>query len=123
MSRSKFASWATCALAVSLFVPAAFADRGAKSLASCTTFDQTAKDDDTELFTVKNACSIPLDCSIAWKVVCAPDSKKRRTAHPGSSKLTLADGATQSAEASLSVCGADSWAIEGVEWSCTPNKD
>ena len=123
MSRSKLASWVTCALVVSVFVPAAFADRGGKSLANCTTFDQTTKDDETEAFTVKNACSIPIDCAISWKVVCAPDSKKRRSSHPGSSKLTLADGASRSAEASVAVCGNDSWEIQGVEWSCAPNKD
>jgi hypothetical protein len=122
MSRSNFASWATCALVVSLCVPAAFADRS-KSLADCATFDQTTKNEDIETFTVKNACQIPIDCTLAWKVVCAPESKKRRAAHPGSSKFTLADGASQTAEASVAVCGNDAWAIEGVEWACLPNKD
>jgi hypothetical protein len=115
--------WATCALAMMIVVPAATADRGRKSLASCTAFDQNDKGDDRVEFTIHNTCSIPVDCSITWRVVCAPDSKKRRAEHPGSAKLALGDTSMGSAEASATMCGDDAWAIDSVQWSCQPNKD
>jgi hypothetical protein len=121
--------WATCALAVSTVVsvvvstvPAA-ADRPHRSLASCTSFDQVDRGEDKVAFTIHNTCTIPVDCSVSWRVVCAPDARKRRAAHAGSVKLAIADGASQSAEASAAICGADAWAIDSVTWSCSPNKD
>jgi hypothetical protein len=119
---------------MSLAVPSALADKGApaptkdttakKSMASCTAFDQADKDDDTTTFTIRNSCSIPIDCSISWKLVCAPDSKKRRSEHPTTQSIKmLADGAQQSTDVSAATCGADAWALQGIEWSCSPNKD
>jgi hypothetical protein len=118
--------WATCALAISIVVPGvvpALADRARRTLASCTSFDQADKGDDRVAFTIRNACSIPLDCAVSWRVVCAPDAKKRRAAHPGSVKLAIAEGTSRSAEASAAICGDDAWAIDSVEWTCLPNKD
>jgi hypothetical protein len=115
-------TWATCALAISFCVPA-LADKAHKSLADCTFFDQADKGEDAVEFTIHNSCSIPVDCAISWQVVCAPDSHKRRSLHPGSSKLALTDGGTQSAAASASVCGDDGWSLQSIQWSCTPNKD
>ncbi|HEX7844130.1 MAG TPA: hypothetical protein VF469_41930 [Kofleriaceae bacterium] len=118
--------WATCALtlsiAVSTVIPAA-ADRRQRSLAACTSFDQADKGDSKVAFTIHNACSIPVDCSVSWRVVCAPDSKKRRASHPSAARLAVLDGGTQSAEASAAICGDDAWSIDSVEWSCQPNKD
>ena len=114
--------WATCALAISIVVPA-FADRARRSLSDCTSFDQVDRGDDKVAFTIHNACTIPVDCSVSWRVVCAPDSKKRRASHPGSVKLAIADGGSQSTEASAAICGDDSWAIDSVHWACLPNKD
>jgi hypothetical protein len=117
---------ATCALAgsiVAVLVVPAFADRPGRSLASCTSFDQADKGDDRVAFTIRNACSIPIDCAVTWRVVCAPESRKRRAVHPGSVKLAITDGGSQSAEASAAMCGDDSWAIDSVHWSCLPNKD
>ena len=114
--------WATCALAISIVVPAS-ADRARRSLSSCTSFDQADRGDDKVAFTVHNACTIPIDCSVSWRVVCAPDSKKRRAAHPSSVKFAIADGGSQSAEASAAICGDDGWAIDSVHWTCLPNKD
>lgn len=114
--------WATCALAISIVVPA-LADRPRRSLAACMSFDQAERGDDRVAFTIRNACSIPVDCSVSWRVVCAPDARKRRASHPGSVKLAIAEGASQSAEASAAICGDDAWAIDSVEWSCQPNKD
>jgi len=113
---------ATCALAIAIVVPA-FADRPRRSLAACTSFDQSDKGEDRVAFTIHNGCTIPVDCSVSWRVVCAPDTRKRRAAHAGSVKLAIADGASQSAEASAAMCGDDAWAIDSVTWSCTPNKD
>ena len=125
MRSTTWASWATCALAIMIAVPVATADRGSskKSLADCTSFDQSDKDETTVEFTVHNTCSIPVDCSVSWRVVCAPDSKKRRATHPGAAKLSLHETVTGSAQASASVCGDDAWAIDQINWSCEPNKD
>ncbi|MBA3392591.1 MAG: hypothetical protein H0T89_08105 [Deltaproteobacteria bacterium] len=130
MRSTTWARWATCALAISICVPAALADNardgrgdGKKSLATCTAFDQLDKDDDTVAFTISNTCTIPVDCSISWRVVCAPDSKKRRATHSGRAKLSLANGGSSSAEASAAVCGDDAWKLDQIQWSCEPNKD
>lgn len=114
--------WATCALTLSIVLPAA-AERRYRSLAACTSFDQADKGDDKVAFTIHNACSIPVDCSVSWRVVCAPDSKKRRASHPSATKLAILDGGSQSTEASAAICGDDAWTIDSVEWSCQPNKD
>lgn len=134
-SRSSIARWATCALIMSVALNALAKDkpdkpdkappeRPSRSLATCAAFDQADKGDDGQTFTIRNGCAMAIDCTIAWKVVCAPDSKKRRAVHAESVKIpSLADGAQQTTEATTTVCGADSWAIEQVEWTCQPNKD
>ena len=122
--RSKFwTRWATCALAITVVVPVAIADRKQKSLADCTSFVQEDKDDDKVSFKIQNTCTIPVDCAVGWRVVCAPTSNKRRSTHPGNTKLTLATGGSMAAEASAAVCGDDSYAIDQISWSCQPNKD
>jgi hypothetical protein len=125
MRATTWARWASCALAIMIAVPAATAgDGGAKkSLATCTSFDQADKDEETVEFSIHNTCSIPVDCSISWRVVCAPDSKKRRASHAGAKKLSLSSMGGDSAQASAAVCGDDAWMIDGVQWSCEPNKD
>ena len=117
-----WARGATCALAIAIAAPA-FADRPRRSLAECTRFDQADKGDNRVAFTIHNGCSIPVDCAVSWRVVCAPDTRKRRASHPASVKFAIADGASGSAEASAAICGDDAWAIDSVEWSCSPNKD
>ena len=74
-------------------------------------------------FTIHNTCSIPIDCSVSWRVVCAPESKKRWAAHPETAKFAITDGGSESAEASAASCGDDGWTIDSVHWSCEPNKD
>ncbi len=129
MRAPRWARWASCALAVSLtasitvsFSGSAFADRP-RSLAACTSFDQTSPAETKVAFTIHNTCTIPIDCAVSWRVVCAPDSKKRRNAHPSSAKFALTAGGGDTAEASAAVCGDDGWTIDAVQWSCTPNKD
>lgn len=122
--RSTFwARWATCALAITVCLPTALADRGKKSLASCTTFDQLDKNDDTVQFTIANSCTVPVDCQVTWRVVCAPDSKSRRATHGGAAKFSLSSGGNSSADASAAMCGDDAWTLDNIQWSCTPNKD
>jgi hypothetical protein len=121
MRALRSARWVCFALAlVSL---SASADEHKKSVGDCAAFDQVSKGDDEMAFTIKNACSMPLDCTIEWRVVCAPASKKRRAVHPTSAKLALVDGTSQTREASAAVCGDDDWTIDSVGWSCEPNKD
>jgi hypothetical protein len=122
MRTASWVRWATCALAVSICVPA-LAGGKSKSLADCTAFDQADKGDDRVEFTIHNTCSIPVDCAISWRVVCAPDSHKRRSVHPGAAKLALNEGGMSSAEASASVCGDAGWSIDAISWNCQPNKD
>jgi hypothetical protein len=98
-------------------------ERPAKSLADCTSFDQQDKGEAAVDLTIKNSCTIPVDCTVSWRVVCAPQSKKRRSEHPGSQKLALVEGTTSSAEASAATCGDDAWSIDSIEWSCLPNKE
>lgn len=119
---------AGCTLAVAIsIVPAsavpASADRAPRSIAACASFDQVDRGDDRVAFTIRNACSIPVDCSVSWRVVCAPDAKKRRASHPGSAKLAIPEGGSLSAEASAAICGDDAWVIDAVVWACQPNKD
>ncbi|HUJ63626.1 MAG TPA: hypothetical protein VLX92_34235 [Kofleriaceae bacterium] len=117
-----WARWATCALAISICVPALAGGHTRKSLADCTRFDQNDKGDDAIELSLHNSCSIPVDCSISWRVVCAPSSK-RRSEHPGSQKLSITEGTTQSAEASAAPCGDDAWSIDNIAWSCQPNNE
>lgn len=121
----KTARWGACALALAIAMPAAFADtsKGKKSLAECTSFDQVDKEDDKVQFTINNTCSVPVDCTVTWRVVCAPESKKRRSVHAGSAKLSLGDSTSLSTEASAAVCKDAGWAIDQVHWTCEPNKD
>lgn len=122
MRASTAARWATCALALTLCVPA-LAEKTPRSLADCTSFDQADKGDDAVSFTIRNSCTVPVDCAVSWRVVCAPASKKRRSTHVGSAKLNLSLGTSAATDASASTCGDDSWAIDSIEWSCQPNKD
>lgn len=122
--------WAGCTLALALaisIVPAsvvpASADRAPRSIAACASFDQVDRGGDRVGFTIRNACSIPVDCSVSWRVVCAPDAKKRRASHPGTAKLAIPVGESLSAEASAAICGDDAWVIDAVVWACQPNKD
>ncbi len=122
MRSTTWARWATCALAISICVPA-LADKSKKSVATCTSFDQEDAGEDQVQFTVHSSCSVPLDCAISWRVVCAPDSTKRRAPHAGAAKLALRDMGAGSAKASAGVCGDDAWAIDSIQWNCEPNKD
>lgn len=122
MRSTSWARWATCALAITIAIPA-LADHDRKSVAECTSFDQEEKGDSAIAMTLHNSCSVPVDCTISWRVVCAPESKKRRAAHPSTTKVSLATGATSSAEATANVCGDDGWSIDSIEWSCQPNKE
>jgi hypothetical protein len=119
MRTARLARWATCALAISICVPAL---AKSKSLADCTAFAQADKGDDQVEFTIHNTCSIPVDCAISWRVVCAPKGK-RRAVHPGAAKLALVEGGFQSALASAAVCGDEDWAIDAIAWNCQPTKD
>src|SRR4051794_1760177 len=110
MRATQWARWATCALAISICASSSFADRNhGTSVAECTEFVQTDKSDTTVELSIKNSCSMPVDCAISWRVVCAPDAKKRRSVHPGAAKLALTEGTKQSTEASASICGDDGW--------------
>jgi hypothetical protein len=121
MRSTRWARWATCAVALAICIPA-LAETAKKSVSDCTSFQQTEKGEDKIELSVHNSCKVPLDCNIKWRVVCAPDAK-RRAVHQKSSVFKLAEGTQQSAEASAAVCGADSFSIDNIEWGCEPNKD
>lgn len=121
------ARWATCALAAMIAVPfVAASDSSAgskKSLDDCTSFEQVETSEEAMDLTIKSTCTIPIDCTVSWRVVCAPDSKKRRAAHRSSAKLQFPTVDTKSAQASAAVCGDDPWVLDSISWSCEPNKD
>ena len=121
--RTIWARWATCALAISIGMPAVAGTHTKKSLSDCTTFTQTEKSEVAFDLEVHNSCKAQLDCSVSWKVVCAPQSKKRRAVHEKFSKFTLTEGTGQRTEASAEICGDEAWTIESVEWGCAPSKD
>ena len=122
MRSHKWARWATCALAISICMPAFAGAKKKKSLAECTSFSQAEKGDDALALGIHNSCKVPVACSISWRIVCAPDTK-RRAVHPMSQAMRLNEGDEQTTEASASVCGDDGWTIEGVQWGCEPSKD
>jgi hypothetical protein len=120
-------AWVTSALALSLLAPSlssprvAQADRGPRrSLASCASFTQQDKGDAALELTVRNACSIPIACALAWRVTCAPASKRQRVI-PGAARLSLAATEVGAAEASAALCGEDAWTIDRITWSCQPS--
>lgn len=113
---------ALIALASCLFVPVALAERH-KSLSDCTSFEQNDKGDTSVEMTIHNSCSIQVDCTVQWRVVCSPDAKTKKSVHPASSKLSITEGTSSTAEASAAVCGDAAFAIDSVEWVCTPNND
>ena len=117
-----WARWATCALAITVVSFPALADR-TKSLSDCTSFHQTEKGEDVIELGIQNSCKVPVDCSIKWRVVCAPDAPKRKAVHAKSMTLKLVEGASSSTEASAAVCGDDAFTIDSIQWGCEPNKD
>jgi hypothetical protein len=123
MRSTRWARWATCALAISITVPALAKSTVNKSISDCTSFQQSEKRDDALELALHNSCSMPVDCKVTWRVTCAPDSPKRRTAHAKTSKFTLASGTGTATEASAAECGDDSFSIDQVQWGCEPNKD
>jgi len=121
MRATCWARWATCALAISIWVPA-LGDRARRSVGACTIFDQADQGVARVGFTIQNACSMPVDCAVSWRVVCAPQASRRRSAHPGSVRFAIDPAASQRAEASAEVCGDDGWVIDSVKWRCDPSK-
>ena len=119
MRPASWARWATCALVLSIYDPA----RADRSLSACTTFDQVEEGDAKVAFIIRSACIMPIECQVSWRVVCATESKKRRALYPSAVTFTLADGRSETTEASAAVCGGDSWAIDSVRWRCQPAKD
>jgi hypothetical protein len=122
MRHAKWARGGSFALALSICVPA-FADHAKKSVSECTAFDESEKGEDALQLTVHNSCSMPVDCTLSWVVVCAPKSAKRRAEHASSASFSLDHASSQSADASAAVCGDDSWSIEGVSWTCQPKDE
>jgi hypothetical protein len=122
MRTTRWARWATCALALSICVPALAKSKVEKSISDCTSFNQTEKSESAIDMSIHNSCSIPVDCTVTWRIVCAPDAPKRRAAHPKSAKFTLPQGMETTTEATAAECGDDSFSIDQVTWSCEPNK-
>lgn len=116
---------ALCALAASTLSPIAPAAADGvrkRSLARCTSFDQREQESALEL-TIKNSCTMPIDCTLSWELVCASESKKRRKVMPSQTAFTLSSEAVQATSASAEACGDDSWIIKNVLWRCEANKE
>lgn len=126
----KSARWAGSALALaSLLVSSTVAadkDKHVKkskgSVADCASFAQKDAGDDAVDFTITNACTIDVECSVTWSLTCAPDSPKRRSKKSEGASFVLATTEARTSTASASRCGDDGWAIDDVSWSCAPVK-
>jgi hypothetical protein len=126
---------APAAIALSLVAPVAAAapasaptaptaaPRPTRSLARCTSIDQREKDETTLQLTVRNGCTMPIDCKVSWRLVCAPQSKKRRSVTPASTAFTLATGASEVSDLSAAACGDDSWVIRDIAWRCSASAE
>lgn len=117
---------ALCALAATAasFSTPAIADtvRTKRSLARCTAYDQREGEASLDI-TIKNSCTMPIDCTISWQLVCAPESKKRKKVSSESTSFTISTDASQLTAASAASCGDDSWLIKGVNWRCEASKE
>jgi hypothetical protein len=133
-SSSRRARGASSALALSVAIavvvpsPLALADDRRKpsrrTVAECTAFEQTDREtEDGVDFSIRNACSMPVTCSLSWAVTCAPESKKRRSRKVDSHDFQLDADAAITLTASTARCGDDGWAIDGISWSCAPARD
>ena len=126
---SRRARWATFALALAIALPAPlYADtptpKKKKSVAECTSFDQSDRDEEDGVdFSVHNACSIPVSCSVSWALTCSPQSKKRRSRRVDSHAFQLDAEHGLSVTASSSRCGESDWSIDHITWSCQPSKN
>lgn len=91
-------------------------DEGSPPPAECVEASQTesASRDDTLVIKLDNECSVPVSCSISWTVYC-----KNGDAHPYSRAANIPAGASQSVEASASVCSEAGWRITSPKWSCS----
>ncbi|MBP8811849.1 MAG: hypothetical protein KBG48_23970 [Kofleriaceae bacterium] len=116
---------AICALALTLIVSPAVADKRKKrvkprpSIAACTNFDQVDRVDDGVDLLIGNQCELEVSCSVSWTVTCAPDSKRKRR-HQGGKAFRLAIAQVESTNASAAMCGNDGWVIDDVVWACEP---
>jgi hypothetical protein len=95
-------------------------DKG--SITACTSFGQRDASDDSVEFTVANSCTMAIECTITWTVVCAPDTKRRSSKQEGAA-FTLATTESRVTTASAARCGDDGWSIDDVSWQCAPSKD
>lgn len=125
MRSPTWAAWASCALAAMIIAPVALAGgKGTqKSLDDCTSFEQVETSEEAMDLTIRSTCSVPIDCTVSWRVVCAPESKKRRAAHRSTKKLVFTTVDTKSTQASAAICGDDPWIVDSINWGCEPNKD
>jgi hypothetical protein len=96
------------------------APRGRRSIDDCTRFDQRDAGDDAVELSIDSTCPIPLQCRIAWRLTCAPETRRRRST-PASVSLRLDAGASVTRTASAAACGGDGWMIDRVVWSCAPS--
>lgn len=122
---SSWARWAACALALAVAVSPALADKKKKrtkarpSIATCTSFDQVDRADDSVDLVIANSCEIGLACSVSWTLTCAPGTR-HATRHQHGQAFSLATAMSQASNASPAECGSQAWAIDDVTWSCQP---
>ncbi len=117
---------ALCALGATTasFSTPAIADtvRAKRSLARCTAYEQRESEASLDI-TIKNSCTMPIDCTISWQLVCAPESKKRKKVSSESTSFTISTNSSQLTAASASSCGDDSWLIKSLTWRCEASKE
>lgn len=90
------------------------------SVTQCMSYNETPNPSGGLDLTIQNNCGFSAKCKLAWKVVCAPQSTKRRKLHSHLVMFDLEPGQSQSRHANASACGDDSWQLSAITWSCTP---
>ena len=84
-------------------------------MTGCPKYHQARVGNDGLRFELENTCGFPVACTLTWAVHCRAGAES-----PGerSAQLDLAVGASDSAFASGSACGAAGWDIDGIRWNC-----
>lgn len=97
-------------------VVVAEAQAEAESAAECVGFSKTDVDKGFE-YSVSNACSKKLACTVSWTVSCEDNDRKVTSKKHEKAQLALSADGSAAVTASASSCK-QGWSIDDVGWSC-----
>jgi hypothetical protein len=119
MRPNRQAPWVICALAATLLIATAgtlSADDKKVPVNECVAYDQDDLDDGLSI-RLASSCQVDLRCEIRWSLTCEGDKPKKEV-----SVFGLIADTSHKVEASAAACGEAGWQIDGVSWSCRPQK-